>query len=108
MKKTIMIAVLLTIVLFSGAAFAEYVYDPDLNNRLVNQEKRMVQGLKSGELTLREAEQLAKELKGIVEKKRRFRSGGVLTRADRAILHRDFDRSSKHIYEQKHDSQRRH
>ncbi len=103
MKKAAGIFTIALVFVFSTAAFAENTYDPGVNRKQRHQQKRIVQGVKSGELTKREAVRLEREQARIAKKERRFKSDGELTRRERASLHRDLTRSSRHIYKQKHD-----
>jgi hypothetical protein len=81
--------------------------DPGVNQRQHNQQHRIQQGVKSGELTRGEAHRLAAEQRHIRREEARYKSDGTLTPAERADLHRDLNRSSRHIYNQKHDAQHR-
>jgi len=81
--------------------------DPGVNQRQHNQQARIQQGVKSGELTRGEATRLQAEQRHIRREERRYKSDGELTPAERADLQRDLNRSSRHIYDQKHDAQDR-
>lgn len=80
---------------------------PGVNKREHNQVKRIKQGVKSGELTKRETRRLVHEQAHIRAREARFKADGELTKRERVKLHRDMNRSSKHIYRQKHDDQSR-
>jgi len=80
---------------------------PGVNKREHHQVKRIKQGAKSGELTRRETHRLAHEQAHIRAKEARFKADGELTTRERVKLHRDLNRSSRHIYRQKHDGQSR-
>jgi hypothetical protein len=107
MKKTISITAAAVTILFAGSALAAGIHDPGVNKRQRYQQRRIMQGVKSGELTRREVFRLEKEQARIARQERRFKSDGTLTKRERAILHRDLNRSSRHIYRQKHDGQSR-
>jgi hypothetical protein len=107
MKKTLSITAAAVTILFAGSALAAGIHDPGINKRQRHQQRRILQGVKSGELTRRETIRLEKEQARIARKEHRFKSDGVLTKRERAILHRDLNRSSRHIYRQKHDGQRK-
>ncbi len=80
---------------------------PGVDTRQRTQERRIEQGVESGALTPREANRLnAREAK-IEADKQRALSDGTVTNRERARLHREQDRASRHIYRQKHDRQRR-
>lgn len=81
--------------------------DPGVNARQHRQQDRISQGIRSGELTPREARRLAREQRMIRREERAYRSDGVLTPGERADLQGDLNRSSRHIYNQKHDDDNR-
>ncbi len=104
--KTLFVTAL--ILSFAGVSYgAGAMKTPLVKRRQVHQQKRIIQGVKSGQLTLREFYKLEKEQRKIQKEKKRFASDGVITRKERAKLHRDLNRASKHIFIQKHDRQRR-
>ena len=80
---------------------------PGVDKRQHHQRDRIHQGVHSGELTGREARRLAHTQRHLQREERRYKSDGVLTRRERADLHRDLSRSSRQIYRQKHDGQDR-
>ncbi|MCA1818066.1 MAG: hypothetical protein LC746_17040 [Acidobacteria bacterium] len=79
-----------------------------INGREHRQQERIRQGERSGELTRREAGRLeAEQAKVRVDEAYARRSGGELTPEERARLERELNKSSKDIYQQKHDKQTR-
>jgi len=106
MKSAIKVMVVIMTLCFVAPAFAG-TGDPGVNKRQHRQQRRIGQGVKSGELTRREAVRLEREQVRIARKEARFKSDGELTRRERASLQRDLNRSSRHIYGQKHDEQNR-
>lgn len=78
-----------------------------VNARQHNQMDRIRDGAASGDLTRGETRRLAGEQREIRREESAFRSDGVLTGRERADLHRDLDRSSNHIWQQRHDAQQR-
>ena len=79
-----------------------------VNARQNRQERRITQGVRSGELTRREAGRLAAEQAHIdVMEARARQSGGEFTAHERARIQRELSQSSRHIYRQKHDGQDR-
>jgi hypothetical protein len=78
---------------------------PTVRQRQQNQQQRVQQGVRSGELTPQEAGRLEAEQAHIQQSKERMRSDGELTGAERQKLNTMQDRSSQHIYRQKHDAQ---
>jgi hypothetical protein len=78
-----------------------------VNARQHNQMDRIRDGAASGELTRGETGRLVGEQRAIRREESAYRSDGVLTGRERADLHRDLDRSSNHIWQQRHDAQPR-
>jgi len=71
-----------------------------------NQEQRIDQGVSSGALTPKEAGKLEAEQAKIRQTEQRMKSDGQLTPNERQKLNNMQDRSSQHIYNQKHDRQK--
>jgi hypothetical protein len=90
----------------SVSALAQ-THDPGVNHRQHYQERRIEQGVRSGELTHQEAKGLRKEERNIRREERSYKSDGKLTRAERRDLHRDLNKASKDIYREKHDGDKR-
>ena len=91
-------------VVFSGSVMAG---TPGVDNRQDNQQIRIVHGMKSGELTVRESSRM---IKGQIELQRmenRAKSDGVVTRKERVRLHHKANVESGKIYRNKHDGQKR-
>lgn len=79
-----------------------------INDRQQDQRSRIVSGVRSGELTYKETARLAREQARIRRMEHRFRrSGDGLSGRERYRLQRELNRSSRHIYRQKHDRQDR-
>jgi Skp family chaperone for outer membrane proteins len=83
------------------------VRDPGVNQRQANQTARMVQGVKSGELTRAEAQDLRAGRREIRTTEQGYKSDGVLTRTEREDLHQDLRDQSHDLYDQKHDDEKR-
>jgi hypothetical protein len=92
--------------LVAGSVFAQ-TGTPVANARQENQKERIEQGVKSGELTRKEAAKLRAEQRAIRAEKRMAKADGKVTAAERAKLRRDQNRASRDIYRQKHDAQKR-
>lgn len=101
--KSTLIAALVAVPVIAAAG----TRDPGVNHRQHNQQSRIQQGVKSGELTRGEAHRLQAEQRHIRHEERMYKSDGHLTGAERADLHRDQNRASRDIYRQKHDAQQR-
>lgn len=80
-------------------------HTPGVSKRQVNQEERIAQGVKSGELTQAEAKKLQGEEKALRTEKRAYKDDGVVTPAERKDLHQDANQASKDIYAEKHDAE---
>jgi hypothetical protein len=79
-----------------------------VNDRQQNQRARIRQGVRSGELTRREAGRLqAKQARIRVNEAYARRSGGEFTARERARIQHQQNRASRQIYRQKHDRQDR-
>ena len=78
-----------------------------VNQRQERQQDRIEQGVKSGELTVREAARLEREQGRIQAEEKAFRSDGKLSKRERAKLQRDLNKSSRGIHREKHDAQKR-
>jgi hypothetical protein len=76
-------------------------------DRKYNQQARIAQGVRSGELTRHEARHIERQEHAINREERNMRAanGGYLTRSDRAVLQRQQNVQSRRIYNQKHDGQ---
>jgi len=86
---------------FCGAAFAQ----AGTVQRDVNQQERIEQGLKSGQLTTREASKLEREESRVERDQARAMQDGKLSPAEKARLAREQNRVSRDIYREKHDAQ---
>ncbi|WP_198674795.1 hypothetical protein [Rhodoferax ferrireducens] len=90
----------------SGAAFAQTTTaTPRLDQRQANQEKRIEQGVASGQLNKREALRLEKREAKLEADKQTVKADGIVTVQERKQLNREASRDSKAVYRQKHDRQ---
>ena len=83
------------------------VRDPGVNQRQGNQTGRIVNGVKTGELTQDEAQGLRDGRREIRQTEQEYKSDGTLTREERVDLHQDLSQQSKDIYDAKHNDVRR-
>ena len=100
--KGVAIAVAL---IFAGSAYAQTA-TPNIDKRQANQEKRIEQGVKSGELTAKETARLENREAKLQADKQKAKADGVVTKKERAKLQQEANRDSKAIYRQKHDAQK--
>ena len=107
MKK--LASILLTFVFVLGTCAASMAQTtPSVDRREHRQQRRIRRGVHSGSLTRREAGRLeAQEAKTKAEEAA-AKADGKVTRRERAHLQRRENRTSRHIYRQKHDRQTRH
>jgi hypothetical protein len=77
-----------------------------IDQRQHEQHERIAQGLRSGELTRREADRLMHEQREIRELERQFLADGHLSSRERGALHAELNEASRHIHHEKNDRQR--
>ncbi len=104
MMKTMLLSICGLILGFSGMAFAQ-ADTPGIDQRQANQEKRIDQGITSGQLNEREANRLNKQQEHINKIEDKAKADGVVTKGERARIDRAQDRASRHIAREKHDRQ---
>ena len=90
-----------------AAAPAGSASTPGIDKRQANQEKRIDQGIASGELTKRETRRLEREQSAINRAEDRAKADGVVTAQERHRVHHAQARASRDIRRQKHDAQQR-
>ena len=78
---------------------------PVIDTRLKSQERRIQNGKANGQLTEREAGRLENRQDKIRSDLDAAKADGAVTKQERAKLHRNLDRSSGAIAQQKHDRQ---
>ena len=102
MKLTFVAAAVLALTTSVGMA-------QTIHQRKENQQARIAQGVRSGQLTARETRHLEGREASINRQERHMRrvNGGRLTRANRATLNRRQNRASRAIYRDKHNAARR-
>jgi len=104
--KLASLALTAALVFTSSAAFAQS--GATIHDRKDNQQDRIGQGVRSGQLTPREAGRLERQESRLnrEEHHMRARDNGHLTRRDRRILSRQQNRESARIYRDKHNARR--
>jgi len=104
---------LIIAVLAAGIGLAAYAQRPgvqrtniknhprvnQVNKRIDNQEKRIIEERKEGDLTHKEAREARKDLAAINQEKRQMRkaNNGHLTKKDQVILNKQLNENSKKI-----------
>lgn len=102
MKKTILAAAAI-LVASSAPALAQHYYPGNSDRREYNQERRIHQGLRSGELTWGEARSLRRQQYRIDRYQDRAIADGYLSAREQRKLDRKQDRASDRIYRMKHN-----
>jgi len=78
---------------------------PRIDQRQAEQQKRIDQGVKSGELTRREAARLEKGHAKVQRMEAKAKADGVVTAKERRQITREQNKQSKRIAHEKHDAQ---
>lgn len=104
MSKIINTIAAITLSLSIGVAGANAKEYRNINERQKNQQERIAQGLKSGDLTKKEAVNLEKQQIHIAKTEKRMRADdGGLSLKERARLDNMQDHSSRRIHNQRND-----
>ena len=80
----------------------------EIDARRANQEHRINDGVRSGQLTRGEYQKLEAEQARIRELERRAKADGYVSASERASIRQAQNDASRHIYQAKHDSERSH
>ena len=99
--KNILAALILSLS-FTTISFA-HTKTPVINNRQDHQQERISQGLRSGNLSAREAARLEANQAKIQHDKKEAKSNGIVTNRERAKIEQEQNRASSHIYRAKHN-----
>jgi len=102
MKRIILTA---ASILFATSWSLAQTATPAINQTQQTQEQRINQGIKSGEVTRKEAEKLEAEQAQIQRKKKVAKSDGTVTPKEKAKIKKKQKRASKKIHHHKHDAQ---
>jgi hypothetical protein len=103
MKKTLL-AVYGLILGLSGTVYVQ-AETPVIDQRQASQEKRIDQGIASGQLNEREANRLNKQQEHINRMEDHAKADGVVTNKERGRITHAQNQASHHIARQKHDAQ---
>jgi uncharacterized membrane protein YebE (DUF533 family) len=79
---------------------------PNIDQRQANQQQRIDQGVKSGQLTGKEAARLEKGQEHVQKVEDKAKADGKVTKKERARIQQAENVQSRHIAKQKHDRQR--
>lgn len=110
------LALIATLTLAPAAIFAQTTTTPTpapakpatINQRKENQQDRIAQGVKSGQLTAGETAHLEHQEAGINKEERGMRAqdNGKLTKQDRKTLNKQQNQESRRIYRDKHNARK--
>lgn len=104
MQRNLLIAAILATA-FAAPAFAQTA-TPKIDQRQENQQNRIANGIKSGELTAKETQNLEKREVKIEGDKQAAKADGKVTRAERRKLTREENKASRAIYRKKHNARK--
>jgi hypothetical protein len=104
--KTLPVAAL-TILSLSPAILATGARADDIDRRQYNQEQRIRDGLRAGEISRNERRALEAEQARIRELERAAKSDGYVSPRERAQIAEAQDRASRHIAQESRDGERR-
>jgi hypothetical protein len=96
----------LVLACFTLPALAQTSSTPRIDQRQANQEQRIEQGEKSGQLTQKEAARLEQGQAQVEKMEDKARADGKVTKKERARIEHAQDRQSRKIYRQRHDKQK--
>jgi hypothetical protein len=105
------LALIASLTLAPAAIFAQTPtpgqHDYNINQRKIDQQDRIAQGVKSGQLTAGETGRLEHQEAGINKEERGMRAqdNGHLTKADRQTIHQQQNQESRRIYRNKHNGE---
>ncbi len=95
------------IAVLPALAFAQNSATPNIDRRQAEQQKRIDQGVQSGQLNSREAARLEKGQTKVQRMENKAKADGVVTAQERQRIAHEQDKQSKHIAREKHDRQRK-
>jgi hypothetical protein len=94
-----------TLVAAAALPLAAQTSTPRVDQREVNQQQRIEQGINSGQLTPKETAKLEKGEAKIDKMEAKAKSDGKVTDKERKKLTKAQNKESKKIYKEKHDKQ---
>jgi polyhydroxyalkanoate synthesis regulator phasin len=103
-RLTTMVTATIALLGVAGLSLAEA---GTITKREERQQKRIAEGVESGQLTTKETARLEREQAKIETDREKAWSDGSLTKKEKGKLTREQNRASRRIYRQKHDAQKR-
>jgi hypothetical protein len=105
LQRLIAIAAFATAAGAALPALAQTTSTPRIDQRQANQEQRIEQGVKSGQLTGKEAARLEKGQARVQKMEDKAVADGKVTKKERAKIEKAQDKQSRRIAKEKHDKQ---
>ena len=99
------VAIACAAVFASGAAFAQTTSTPRIDKRQENQQKRIDEGVKSGQLNEKEARRLEKGQQRVQKAEDKAMADGTMSAKEKHKIEHMQDRESRKIAREKHDKQ---
>jgi hypothetical protein len=106
MNKSTIVAVVIAAVALPGFAFAQTASTPRIDQRQANQEKRIEQGVQSGELNKKEAARLEKGQAHVQKMENKAVADGKVTNKEKERIEHAQNVQSRRIAREKHDQQK--
>ena len=106
MNKTFIAAAVIAVLALPGFALAQTASTPLIDQRQANQEKRIQEGVKSNELTKKEAARLEKGQARIQKMEDKAMADGKMTKREKAHIEHAQNVESRKIAREKHDQQK--
>jgi hypothetical protein len=103
--KFVKLLTALAVVALAAPALAQTESTKRIDKRQENQERRIEQGQKSGQLTKKEAARLEKGQARVQKMEDKALADGSVTKKERARIEKAQNRQSKKVYRQRHDKQ---
>ena len=103
MNKTIIATIVIAAFALPGLALAQST--SRIDKRQDYQDKRIEQGVKSGELNKKEAARMEKGQERVQQMENKAMVDGKVTTKEKVVIEHAQDRQSKRIYRQKNDKQ---
>lgn len=102
MKKLLAVTAMMTGLAVLGTGV--FANTPVINHREARQEKRIQQGVHSGQLTTNEAMKLEKQQQHIQKMEAKAKADGVVTTKERAKITHAQNKANRHIRRLKHNN----
>jgi uncharacterized membrane protein YebE (DUF533 family) len=103
--KIVKFVALAAVAAFALPVFAQTSSTPRIDKRQENQARRIEQGVKSGQLTQKEAARLEKGQARVQKMENKAMADGKITAKERARIEKAQDRQSRKIHRERHDKQ---